>query len=185
MPVCFGYDLLVKLVCSTLSGCSPTDVQTNFFTLFLFKMYSDQEKSIIRSTSSKDVSACHAKSVPLNIGSPQEGSQDSIRVQPSLEQVECPVESTIGRDKGPIKTSDALTKERVLAFPVSSGSHSTSSSSSQGLVFIIRIPATTTTKVTHPKKKSNNKGKPTHQTKDKHHIEKISSDLDADYLMKI
>lgn len=40
-------------------------------------------------------------------------------------------------------------------------------------------------KVSHPKKKSDKNGEPTHRTKDKHQIKKIPNDLTTDDLVKI
>lgn len=106
-------------------------------------------------------------------------------MQQSSTQAKQHVEALIGCDKRPTKISGTLTKESVLALPVSSGSHPASLSSSEGLVPISRILVTIVAKVSHPKKKHDNKGKSTHQTKDKHRIEKMSSKLDVDDLLEI
>lgn len=81
--------------------------------------------------------------------------------------------------------SGVPTKESILALPTSSGSRLISSSSLKGHMPIIFFPVSIMTKVPHPKKKCDNKGKPTHRSKNKHHIIKMPSDLILGSLMEI
>lgn len=69
--------------------------------------------------------------------------------------------------KGIGKTGSTLVKKCFLAIPISFRLCPVSSSSSQGLVCIIKI-LVMIVKVPHPKNKSDFMGKPTYRMKEKH-----------------